>query len=43
MEVYENVRDDAKFESELAAAVTRLKLQEFLQADATRRIECFEN
>jgi hypothetical protein len=43
MEVYENVRDDAQFESELAAAVTRLKLQEFLQADATRRIECFEN
>jgi hypothetical protein len=43
MEVYENVRDDAKFEAELAAAVTRLKIQEFLQADATRRVECFEN
>jgi hypothetical protein len=43
MEVYENVRDDAKFESELAAAVARLKLPEYLQADATRRIECFEN
>ncbi|MGE5524815.1 MAG: DUF4936 family protein [Rhodospirillaceae bacterium] len=43
MEVYENVRDDAKFESELATAVTRLKLQDYLQGDATRRVECFEN
>lgn len=43
MEVYENVRDDAKFESELAAAVARLKLQDYLQTDATRRVECFEN
>lgn len=43
MEVYENVRDDAKFESELAAAVARLKLQDYLQADAVRRVECFEN
>lgn len=43
MEVYEKVRDDAKFESELATAVTRLKLQDYLQADATRRVECFEN
>ena len=43
MEVYENVRDDAKFESELASAVARLKLAEFLQAETTRRVECFEN
>lgn len=43
MEVYENVRDDAKFESELAAAASRLKLREYLRPDATRRVECFEN
>jgi hypothetical protein len=43
MEVYENVRDDAKFESELAAAVSRLKVQRYLQPDAVRRVECFEN
>jgi hypothetical protein len=43
MEVYENVRDDAKFESELAAAVTRLKVQDYLQPETTRRVECFEN
>ncbi len=43
MEVYEHVRDDAKFESELAAAVSRLKLQSYLQADTARRVECFES
>lgn len=43
MEVYENVRDDATFESELAAAVARLKMEKYLEADATRRVECFEN
>lgn len=43
MEVYENVRDDAKFESGLAAAVARLKADTFLQAGATRRVECFES
>lgn len=42
MEVYENVRDDAKFESQLAEAVTRLKLNDYLQADSSRRVECFE-
>jgi hypothetical protein len=41
MEVYENVRDDAKFELELAQAVTQLKLAECLQEGA-RRMECFE-
>jgi hypothetical protein len=41
MEVYENVRDDAKFELELAQAVTQLKLSECLQEGA-RRMECFE-
>jgi hypothetical protein len=43
MEIYENVRDDAKFESELAAAVARLKPDAFLQPEATRRVECFES
>lgn len=42
MEVYENVRDDAKFELELEQAVTQLKLQDCLQQGTTRRIECFE-
>lgn len=42
MEVYENVRDDAKFEADLAAGVARLKIQDYLQPDSTRRVECFE-
>ena len=42
MEVYENVRDDARFELELEQAVTQLKLQECLQQGTNRRIECFE-
>jgi hypothetical protein len=42
MEVYENVRDDAKFELELEQAATRLKIQECLQEGSTRRVECFE-
>lgn len=42
MEVYDSVRDDAKFESELAAAVGRLKLAELLQPETSRRVECFE-
>ena len=42
MEVYENVRDDAKFELELKQAVTQLKLSDCLQSDAERRVECFE-
>ena len=43
MEVYENVRDDAKFELELAQAVAQLKLAECLQEGSTRRVECFES
>jgi len=43
MEVYENVRDDAKFELELQQAVTQLKLAECVQEGSTRRIECFES
>lgn len=42
MEVYENVRDDAKFELELNQALTQLKLTECLQSDGERRVECFE-
>ena len=42
MEIYENVRDDAKFELELQQAATQLKLTECLQESTTRRIECFE-
>jgi hypothetical protein len=42
MEVYENVRDDAKFELELAQAAAQLAVAECLQEDSTRRAECFE-
>ena len=42
MEVYENVRDDAKFELELKQAVTQLKLAECLKDASGRRVECFE-
>jgi hypothetical protein len=42
MEVYENVRDDAKFELELEHATVQLKLSECLQEGVTRRSECFE-
>jgi hypothetical protein len=42
MEVYENVRDDAKFELELQQAATRFHLAECLQEGSTRRLECFE-
>ncbi len=42
MEVYENVTDEAKFEWELAEAVNRLKVTEFLQPGTPRRVECFE-
>ena len=42
MEVYENVRDDAKFELELSQAATQLKLSECLPQGTTRRVECFE-
>ena len=42
MEVYENVRDDAKFELELQQATVQLKLGECLQEGSSRRLECFE-
>ena len=42
MEVYENVRDDARFELELEQAVAQLKLTDYLHADSARRAECFE-
>ena len=42
MEVYDNVRDDAKFELELEQATTQLKLSECVQEGSSRRIECFE-
>ena len=43
MEVYENVRDDAKFELELEQAAAQLKLSDYLQEGSTRRVECFES
>ena len=43
MEIYENVADDAKFEWELAEAVSRLKVQELLLPGTPRHIECFES
>jgi hypothetical protein len=42
MEVFENVRDDAKFELELDQAIAQLKISECLQEGSTRRLECFE-
>ena len=42
-EVYENVRDDAKFELELEQAAADLKVRECLQDAAGRRVECFES
>ncbi len=42
MEVYENVRDDAKFELELEQAGAELKVADCLQEGAARRLECFE-
>ena len=42
MEVYENVRDDAKFELELQQAATQLHLAQCVQDGASRRMECFE-
>jgi hypothetical protein len=43
MEIYLNVTDDAKFEWELADAVARLDLQEFLLPGTPRHLECFEH
>ena len=42
MEVYDSVRDDAKFELELAQATSQLKIAECLDEGSTRRAECFE-
>jgi hypothetical protein len=42
MEVYDNVRDDAKFELELEQTTVQLKIAECLQEGSTRRAECFE-
>lgn len=42
MEVFENVRDDAKFELELERATLELKIGACLQEGSTRRTECFE-
>ena len=42
MEVFENVRDDAKFELELEETATRLNIQECLVEGSSRRVECFE-
>lgn len=42
MEVYDNVRDDAKFELELEQAASKLKISDCLEEGATRRAECFE-
>lgn len=43
METYLNVADDARFEWELAEAVGRLNLQEFLLPGTPRHVECFEH
>lgn len=43
MEIYLNVTDDAKFEWELADAVSRLNVQEFLVPGTPRHLECFEH
>lgn len=42
MEVYDNVRDDAKFELELKQAESQLELAQFLQEGSSRKAECFE-
>ena len=42
MEVYEHVRDEAQFEWDLADIADQLKVKEYLEADTTRHVECFE-
>jgi hypothetical protein len=42
MEVYDGVRDDAKFELELEQAASQLGIAQYLQEGSTRRAECFE-
>ena len=43
MEIYLNIPDDAKFEWELAEAVGRLNVQEFLMPGTPRHVEVFEH
>ena len=43
MEIYLNITADAKFEWELADAVGRLNVQEFLLPGTPRHMECFEH
>jgi Domain of unknown function (DUF4936) len=43
MEVYGDVADEARFERELAAVVTRLDAAGILQPGGGRHIECFES
>ena len=43
MEIYEDVADEAKFEWELAEAVSRLNVQELLLPDTPRHIEVFDD
>ncbi|MBI4207820.1 MAG: DUF4936 family protein [Betaproteobacteria bacterium] len=42
MEVYENVKDEANFEWELADIADQFKVKEYLEPDTTRHCECFE-
>lgn len=42
MEVYDGVRDDAKFELELERCAAQLKIAECLVPGSTRKAECFE-
>ena len=42
MEIYENVRDDAKFELELQQTAAQLKIADCLEEGSSRRMECFE-
>jgi len=42
MEVYEKVVDESKFEWQLAEAVARINVQEFLLPGTPRHMECFE-
>ena len=43
MEVYENVASDTKFEWELADAVGKLRIQDYLQPGTGRHVECFRD
>ena len=43
METYDNILDGAKFERDLAKAVSENHAENFLVAGSVRRIECFES